>query len=64
MDRDEIVARFHQLSKQFDELHQPGAALEVKEDLQLGSGKFNDRLTIDEIQELNHVIEKRLSQLR
>lgn len=62
MDTDEILERFHQLSKQFDELHRTGASLQVKEDLQIGSGKFNDKLTITEVEVLTAELEKRLSQ--
>lgn len=64
MNHDDIVEEFNHLSKQFDKLHQPGAALQVKEELRLGSGPFNDELTTPEVEALNVELAKRLPQDR
>lgn len=61
METQEILSRSKELREQYDALHRPGAWLELKDELGLGNGPFNDRLTTTEIQDLNDVMEERLS---
>lgn len=61
MDQDAVVSRFEKLRQQYDDLHRPGAWLRLKDELGLGSGVFNDRLTPTEVEKLNQELEIRLA---
>lgn len=61
MGDDNPVERFHELRQQYDEKHGRGAALDVKDELELGSGTFNDQLTVDEVEELADELALRLA---
>jgi len=60
MDPDHMVERFERLSERYDALHRPGAWLDVKNELSLGSGPFNDHLTPDEVEALTEELADRL----
>lgn len=62
MEQDIVVERFEELRERYDELHRPGTWLDLKDELGLGGGPFNDRLTTAEIQDLNHAMEERITQ--
>ncbi len=64
MDTDDEIERFHELSKAYDQLFGPGKAIDLKDELGLGRGRFNDELTTEEIRELNEELDDRLSNLR
>lgn len=61
MDHDHLTERFEDLKGRYDALHRPGATRRLKDELDLGSGLFNDRLTTDEVEELIQELEARLS---
>jgi len=60
MAQDNALNRFDHLAERYDALHRPGAWLDVKNELGLGSGPFNDQLSTAELQELNEELEHRL----
>lgn len=51
----------HSSSRTSDHLFGPGAALKLKDELELGRGRFRDELTTEEVGELNQELEERLS---
>lgn len=61
MGEDRPLKRFEALAERYDNLHRPGAWYDLKNELGLGTGPFNDQLTTAEIQELNDAMEERLS---
>lgn len=61
MDHNTLIERYEKLKEQYDTLHRPGAARRLKDELGLGSGPFNDRLTIEEVEELIRELKERLS---
>lgn len=58
------IDRFHELRETYDHLFGPGAALELKDELELGRGRFRDELTTEEIRELNRELEDRLAEIQ
>lgn len=63
MDQDDVLDRFNDLAERYDALHRPGAWLRLKDELGLGSGPFNERLTTEEIRDLNSAMEERLKKI-
>lgn len=61
MSEDNAVERFHRLSRQYDAKHGRGAALQLKDELSLGSGPFNDELTPAELHRLNEELDDQLA---
>lgn len=64
MDQGKPIKTFRELSRRYDHLFGPGAALELKDKLELGCGRFNVELTTEEIRELNQELEDRLAEIQ
>lgn len=64
MDKDDLIDRFHNLKERYDALHRPGATRRLKDELDLGTGPFNDQLTTDEVEELIQELEAQLESRR
>lgn len=58
------IDRFHELRETHDEIFGPGSTLELKDELELGTGRFNEELTTEEILELNQELEDRLAEIQ
>lgn len=53
MDDDTPLERFRDLKERYDAKHGRGAVLDVKDELGLGSGTFDDQLSTEELERLN-----------
>lgn len=61
MSHDDLLDRFHRLANRYNALHRPGATRRLKAELGLGSGPFNDQLTVNEVEEMADELESRVS---
>lgn len=62
MDHDDLIERYERLKERYDALHRPGVTRRLQDELGLGSGTYNDRVTVKAVEELIWKLEERLLQ--
>lgn len=60
MDQNRILDHCDRLAQRYDEEHGHGATLNLKDELGLGSGRFNEELSTDEVRKLDQELAARL----
>ena len=61
MSHNDLLDRVHRLAGRYNAFHRPGATRRLKDELGLGTDPFNDRRSIEDVEELADEFESRLS---